>query len=191
MTLFKVILLKGLLLQKPNIKNKITDVVYYDEEWDCGEVSWFNYDENKYNYNYDEYKNLNNTFIEYNNEKLITPLKDIIKKDQMILASTSALIKTSYKELFTFDMLITEVNNLFNSKLFKVLTPTPTELLIFGVLYIVYNKTKKTEITRLKTLYKFDEKAEYFNKYTEFRKIIMMLFIFLSIIFTKNVQYVL
>ena len=70
----------------------------------------------------------------------------------------------------------------------------PSELFILAILsglFVLNNKTKEDEINRLKNLYKFDEKTEYFKRYSQFRKTIMMTFIILSCLFTRNVQIVL
>jgi hypothetical protein len=195
MTSFHIILLYafilqsvGLLQQKPLIKKTI-DFTYPYEDWDCGEVSWFNNENENFENNY--FKNS----IEMNNNKQNqkTPLNDIIKYDQLIMASKSALIKSSYKELFKFDTFLSEFNNVFNSKLSQMMF-IPSELFILAILsalFIVYNKTKEAEIIRLKSLYKYDEKTEYFQRYAEFRKIVMMSFIILSYLFTRDVQIVL
>lgn len=186
-----------LLNQTPYPKTK--DFTYHDEEWDCGEVSWFNNNnecfENKHYYNYNKNTLLLNNNVIFENEKsnYKTQLNDIIKSDQIIMASKSALIKSSYKELFKFDTFLSEFNNVFNSKISQMMF-IPSELFILAILcglFVVYNKTKEDEIIRLKSLYRFDEKTEYFNRYAEFRKIVMMIFVVLSCLFTRNVQIVL
>ena len=195
MTSFQIILLcvftlqSNGLLQKPSLIKKTTDFAYLGEEWDCGEVSWFNNDNEYIENNYfDNAIALNNS-----KQNQRTPLNDIVKSDQLIMASTSAVIKTSYKQLFTFDVFISEFNNnMLNSKLSKILTPSELFILtILSGLFVVYNKTKEVEIIRLNSLYKYDEKTEYFQTYTQVRKIVMMVFILLSCIFTRNVQIVL
>jgi|UniRef100_A0A6C0D968 hypothetical protein len=199
MTSFHIILLYaftlqsvGLLQKKPLIKKTI-DFTYLDEEWDCGEVSWFNNENENFENNY--FKNsieLNNK-MNNNKQNQKTPLNDIIKYDQLIMASKSALIKSSYKELFKFETFLSEFNNVFNSK-FSQMMFIPSELFIIAILsalFVVYNKTKEAEIIRLKSLYKYDEKTEYFQRYAEFRKIVMMSFIILSCLFTRDVQIVL
>ena len=171
----------------PKTKYMDRDITYH-EEWDCGEVSWFNNENNEYIEN----KYFNNALV-LNNDKQITPLNDIIKSDQIIMASKSALIKSSYKELFKFDIFLSEFNNVFNSEFSKMMF-IPSELFILAILsglFVLNNKTKEDEINRLKNLYKFDEKTEYFKRYAKFRKTVMMIFIILSCLFTRNVQIVL
>jgi len=178
-----------LLNQTPYTKIKSMDIdIKREEEWDCGEVSWFNNENNEYIEN----KYFNNALV-LNNDKQITPLNDIIKSDQIIMASKSALIKSSYKELFKFDIFLSEFNNVFNSEFSKMMF-IPSELFILAILsglFVLNNKTKEDEINRLKNLYKFDEKTEYFKRYAKFRKTVMMIFIILSCLFTRNVQIVL
>jgi hypothetical protein len=180
-----------LLNHPPYPKTKYMDIdITRDEDWDCGEVSWFNNE----NSEYIENKYFNNALV-LNNDKQtkITPLNDIIKSDQIIMASKSALIKSSYRELFKIDIFLSEFNNVFNSE-FSQMMFIPSELFILAILsglFVLNNKTKEDEINRLKSLYRFDEITEYFKRYSQFRKTIMMTFIILSCLFTRNVQIVL
>jgi hypothetical protein len=180
-----------LLNQTPYTKIKTMDIdMTREEDWDCGEVGWFNNDNNEYIEN----NYFKNALVLNNDKKMhMTPLNDIIKSDQIIMASKSALIKSSYKELINFDIFLSEFNNVFNSK-FSQMMFIPSELLILAILsglFVLNNKIKEDEINRLKSLYRFDEKTEYFKRYTQLRKTVMMTFIILSCLFTRNVQIVL
>jgi len=160
-----------------------------DEHWDSGEVSWEPLPFTQYNpsgFN----KTVQETSLvstkKYIKAPCTTPLCKKIKDDQTNLASVSAVAKMSYKELFNLDVFISELNynihthNLFNPSEMMFLT------MLSGVAY-VYNKTKETEISRIKRLYKFSSRSEYFEKYKEVRKFTMMFFIIVTCLFTRNV----
>jgi hypothetical protein len=161
-----------------------------DEQWDSGEVSWetvpfTQYSPVGFNRNV---KEISTTYpIEYAKTPCTTPLCKKIKDDQTQLASVSAVAKISYKELFNLDIFITELNyNIHTHNLFN-----PSEMIFLtmlsGVAY-VYNKAKETEVNRIKRLYKFSSRSEYFEKYKEIRKFTMMFFIVTTCIFTRSVQ---
>ena len=178
-----------LLNQTPYTKTKYMDIdITLGEEWDCGEVSWFNNDNE-----YIENNCFENSLVINNEQIKMTPLNDMIKSDQIIMASKSALIKSSYRELFKIDIFLSEFNNVFNSK-FSQMMFIPSELFILAILsglFVLNNKIKEDEINRLNSLYRFDEKTEYFKRYAKFRKRVMMTFIILSFLFTRNVEIVL
>jgi len=178
--------------------------------WNSGEVSWdydpdtqYNYDIScvkPYNNNNTSNNNINNNNnINYNNinnnnnnnkDNYESPLQMKIRDGQNQMASVSAIVKTSYKELFNLDTLFSEFPSNINSKLAIFM---PTELFILTLLYgvaVVYNKTTEIETRRLSQLYKFNEQSQYFKKYLQVRKLTMMLFIITTVIFTKNIQIV-
>jgi hypothetical protein len=115
-----------------------------------------------------------------------TPLYKKVKNDQIRLASASVVTKMSYKEFFNIDLFLSQLNsNISTHTLF-----TPTEMFLLTILSgiaFTYNKTKETEAERLQKLYKYESRAEYFEKYKKIRKITMMAFIVLTSVFTRNV----
>ena len=175
-------------------KSKTCSMHYGDIDWDTGEVSWdilpssqyttsttkddrniihLTYEPTKYNSN------------DFQIEK--TPLYEKIKADQTKIASASTIVKSSYKELFNLDAILTEINN--NINYHRVFTPSEMMFLtLLSGLAFVYNKTKEVETERLKKLYKFNTHPEYFETYVEVRKITMAIFIIASCVLTKNVQ---
>ena len=169
------------------------------DNWNSGEVSWDYNPNTQYNYDISYVKpnnnnnNNNNNNISNNNNKndnYESPLQIKIRDGQNQMASVSAIVKTSYKELFNLDTLFSEFHNNINSKLAIFM---PTELFILTLLYgvaVIYNKTTEIETRRLSQLYKFNEQSQYFKKYLQVRKITMMLFIITTVIFTKNIQIV-
>jgi hypothetical protein len=182
------------------------------DNWNSGEVSWdynpntqYNSDISCVNPNNNNNISNNNNNISNNNNKnnnnisnnnknkndnYESPLQIKIRDGQNQMASVSAIVKTSYKELFNLDTLFSEFHNNINSKLAIFM---PTELFILTLLYgvaVIYNKTTEIETRRLSQLYKFNEQSQYFKKYLQVRKITMMLFIITTVIFTKNIQIV-
>jgi hypothetical protein len=184
------------------------------DNWNSGEVSWdynpntqYNSDisyvkpdnnnnnnnnisNNNNNNNNNNKNNISNNNNKNKNDNYESPLQIKIRDGQNQMASVSAIVKTSYKELFNLDTLFSEFHNNINSKLAIFM---PTELFILTLLYgvaVIYNKTTEIETRRLSQLYKFNEQSQYFKKYLQVRKITMMLFIITTVIFTKNIQIV-
>ena len=116
----------------------------------------------------------------------LTPLYETVKNDQIRLASASVVTKMSYKEFFNIDLFLSQLNSNINTH--TLFTPTEMFLLtmLSGIAF-TYNKTKETEAERLQKLYKYESRAEYFEKYKKIRKITMMAFIVLTSLFTRNV----
>ena len=175
----------GLCIQPRACFRQRTRLEYTNEEldWDCGEVSWFQEkdDPSTTLYHYRE-----TSYPSSSSSSLKTPLNEIIQSDQIILASTSAIVKSSYKEIFRLDILVSELDNALNSRVF-----VPYELFILTFLsglYLAYNKTKKAEMSRLYSLYRSDQTEEYFQRYRQFRKIVTIVFVFISCLLTRNVQ---
>ena len=163
-----------------------------DDPWSCGEVSWETIPFTQYN----AYTPV--VFVErqpanvlppkeYTTKTIVTPLYKKMQDDQTQLASVSAVAKLSYKEFFNLDLFISELNcNIHTHSLF-----TPSEMFLLTALSglaFIYNKTKETEISRLQRLYKFSSRSEYFEKYTEIKRFIMMIFIVLTCLLTRNVH---
>ena len=173
------------------------------DNWNSGEVSWDYDPDTQYNYDISYVKNCNNNNNnnknndnnnnknnDNKNDNYESPLQIKIRDGQNQMASVSAIVKTSYKELFNLDTLFSEFPSNINSKLAIFM---PTELFILTLLYgvaVIYNKTTEIETRRLSQLYKFNEQSQYFKKYLQVRKITMMLFIITTVIFTKNIQIV-
>lgn len=166
----------------------------YDIIWDSGEVNW-GFDNYYFSDNDNENSNLdnintNNTIFVYpitqtvkNQINQITPLYNTIEQDQNKMATLSAIVKTTYKETFKINDVIFNLQNNLNF--------IPTEIFLLTLLsglIISYNKTKETEIIRLKKLYKYDSRTTYFEKYSKNRRLIMILVIVITCLFTKNVQ---
>lgn len=145
---------------------------------------------NNNNKNDNNKNNISNNNNKNKNDNYESPLQIKIRDGQNQMASVSAIVKTSYKELFNLDTLFSEFHNNINSKLAIFM---PTELFILTLLYgvaVIYNKTTEIETRRLSQLYKFNEQSQYFKKYLQVRKVTMMLFIITTVIFTKNIQIV-
>jgi hypothetical protein len=173
---------------------KLSKTILYldDEQWDSGEVSWETIPFTQYN------AHIPVVFVErppenvlpskeYTTKTIVTPLYKKMQDDQTQLASVSAVTKMSYKELFNLDLFISELNcNIHTHSLF-----TPSEMFLLTALSglaFIYNKTKETEISRLQKLYKFSSRLEYFEKYNEIKRFIMMIFIVLTCLLTRNVH---
>lgn len=168
----------------------------YDIIWDNGEVNWgfdnYYFSDNDINNNEQNDKNdKNDTFLIYPTQSLtnqinqMTPLYNTIEQDQNKMATLSAIVKTTYKQTFNIDDIIFNLQNNANF--------IPTEIFLLTLLsglIISYNKTKETEIIRLKKLYKYDSKTTYFEKYSKNRRLIMIAIIVITCLFTKNVQRV-
>lgn len=164
----------------------------YDIIWDSGEVNWGfdNYyfsdnDSNKTNDTIFVYPTTQTLTNQINQINQITPLYNTIEQDQNKMATLSAIVKTTYKETFNINDIIFNLQNNANF--------IPTEIFLLTLLsglIISYNKTKETEIIRLKKLYKYDSKTTYFEKYSKNRRLIMIILIVITCLFTKNVQRV-
>ena len=132
--------------------------------WNDGEVSWdfiqMNDDE-KENQTMQTNININTKIRDVNlnsvspNLNKPTPLYNKIISDQDIIATTSAIVKLSHKELINTENIFSQLSSNFDSTILF----TPSEMFILTVLSgltFVYNKSKETEIVRLKKLYKFN-----------------------------------
>jgi len=163
-----------------------------DEEWNCGEVSWETIPFTQYSpagFVENTPANIVLPSTESTAKTILTPLYKKMQDDQLQLASTSAIAKMSYKEFFNIDLFISELNS--GAERHSLFTPSEMFLLtLLSGLAFIYNKTKETEISRLQRLYKFSSRSEYFEKYKEVRKISMVFFIFVTCLFTRNIQSV-
>jgi hypothetical protein len=184
-----------------NVKMSKTRLYNLDnEDWEAGEVGWDYIQNTQYNSQLNIKNNVElgiiqsqslkkNNMLLMNPDKMYdTPLQKTLITDQTKIASFSAIIKTSYKEIFNLDTLIAEFNNNINSQITVFM---PTEIIFLTFLYgiaILYNKTTDIELRRLNTLYKFNSQSQYFEKYIKIRKITMTIFIITTIILTKNIQ---
>jgi hypothetical protein len=167
-----------------------------DEDWDAGEVSW----------DFDTTTQYTSGFIgksktAYSQKKYIAPLAPVSLKsvistplyktmqdDQITMASTSVIVKRSYKEFINLDTVVYHIYNIINSRL---LVFTITEIAVFTFLtgiVLIYNKTNIEEEKRINKLYKFDTMSPYSEKYEKMRKLISAMFIVFTILLTKNVQ---
>lgn len=168
---------------KMNKMNKMKEIQYEESTWDDGEVPWENMQ---------EYKNENQTLVvikkrPFANLYKTTPLYDAIEMDQTKIASISALVRTTYRETFNIDSVISEINNKFTGHY----TNIPAEFVVISMLTglaIIYNKTNETEKERLEKLYILTQPEDYYNKYKKMKRISMIAIIVLSCLTTKNVQ---
>uniref|UniRef100_A0A6C0JY20 Uncharacterized protein n=1 Tax=viral metagenome TaxID=1070528 RepID=A0A6C0JY20_9ZZZZ len=152
--------------------------------WDDGEVAWENMQ---------EYHDINQTYIVKKRPliKLLpvyksTPLYEAIEMDQTKIASISAFVRTTYKETFNINTIISELD----SKISNHYLIIPTEFVIISMLTglaIAYNKTNETEKDRLEKLYILTELEDYHIKYAKMKRISMAIIIVLSCLTTKNV----
>jgi hypothetical protein len=160
-----------------------------DITWDDGEVAWENmqeYQETNQSYvviKRPVQKSLQNNFHLYQT----TPLYETIEIDQTKIASITALVRTSYREAFNIDTLISELHGKLTSHYSNI----PAEFVIISMLTglaIVYNKTNETEKERLEKLYVLTKPEDYHKKYKMMKRFSMMAFIVLSCLTTRNVQ---
>jgi hypothetical protein len=164
-------------------KNEITEVK--EITWDDGEVAWENMqdycDENQ-TYNIVKKRPL----IKASSVYKTTPLYDAIELDQTKIASISAFVRTTYKETFNINTIISELD----SKISNHYLIIPTEFIIISMLTglaIAYNKTNETEKDRLEKLYILTEPEDYHIKYAKMKRISMTVIIILSCLTTRNV----
>jgi hypothetical protein len=153
--------------------------------WDDGEVTWENMqdycDENQ-TYNIVKKRPL----IKASSVYKTTPLYDAIELDQTKIASISAIVRTTYKETFNINTIISELD----SKISNHYLIIPTEFVIISMLTglaIAYNKTNETEKERLEKLYILTETEDYHIKYAKMKRISMTVIIILSCLTTRNV----
>lgn len=174
---------------KKNLKIKETKEILYEEgNWDDGEVVWENmqdYNNTNETYTFIKKRSLENTTPLYKS----TPLYNAIEMDQTKIASISALVRTTYRETFNMDTIISEFHNKFTNHY----TIIPSELVVISMLTglaIVYKKTNEAEKTRLEKLYKLsnESEAEYYEKYKRMKRVSIITIIVLSYLTTKNVQ---
>lgn len=164
---------------KTNEINKMKEIT-----WDDGEVEWENMQ---------EYHDENQTYIVKKRPliKLLpvyksTPLYEAIEMDQTKIASISAFVRTTYKETFNVNTVISELD----SKISNHYLIIPTEFVIISMLTglaIAYNKTNETEKERLEKLYILTELEDYHIKYAKMKRISMAIVIILSCLTTRNV----
>jgi hypothetical protein len=154
--------------------------------WDDGEVVW----ENMQDY-YDE----NQTYIVVKSRQVrnqipiykTTPLYEAIEMDQTRIASISAIVRTTYRETFSMDTVISELNNKISNHYANIPADVFVISFITGLL-IVYNKTNETEKERLEKLYILTKPEDYQKKYNRMKRLSMIAIIVLSCLTTKNVQ---
>jgi len=167
-----------------------------DDEWNSGEVSWEFAASTQYTSGFTcepeltqyQKKNIGLLAPVTLKSSITTPLYKTIQDDQIKMASTSAIVKKSYKEFINLDTLVYHIYNIINSH-FAVFTLSELATFTFltGIVFI-YDKTKVEEAKRIDKLYKFGSTSLYFEKYQKIRKIITSVFIVFTVILTKNVQ---
>jgi hypothetical protein len=164
--------------------NELTEIK--EITWDDGEVVWENmqdyYDENQ-TYSAVKKHLVRNQIPIYK----ITPLYEAIEIDQTKIASISAIVRTTYRETFSMDTVISELSNKITSHYLIV----PSEILVLSMLtglVIIYNKTNETEKERLEKLYILLKPEDYYKKYEKMKRLSMVAIILLSCLTTKNVQ---
>jgi hypothetical protein len=165
--------------------NELTEIK--EITWDDGEVVWENmqdeyyYEEGRYNITKkNSFKNLQPVYK-------ITPLYEAIEFDQTKIASISAIVRTTYRETFNMETVISELSNKITSHYLIV----PSEILVLSMLtglVIIYNKTNETEKERLEKLYILSKPEDYYKKYEKMKRLSMVAIILLSCLTTKNVQ---
>jgi len=167
--------------------SKMNNVQKIDSEkstWDDGEVEWENMQ---------EHNETNQTYV-VKKIPLInlptlykpTPLYEAIEMDQTKIASISAIVRTTYKETFNINTIISELD----SKISNHYLIIPTEFVIISMLTglaIAYNKTNETEKERLEKLYILTESQDYHVKYAKMKRVSMIVIIILSCLTTRNV----
>jgi hypothetical protein len=124
--------------------------------------------------------------------KMPTPLLKKLDTDQTNMASLSAILKTTQTEFNQPEMLLYNIQTMTES-INNHFIFTPMEIYIFAYLsgiYFVYNKVKYMESIRIDRLYRADSRTIYYKKYEKMRRMTMVAFIFLSVIFTRNVHNV-
>jgi len=169
---------------KLNKIKEIKEMQYTESTWDDGEVEWENMqDANETNQTYVVKKRpLINLLPVYKS----TPLYEAIEMDQTKIASISAIVRTTYKETFNINTIISELD----SKISNHYLIIPTEFVIISMLTglaIAYNKTNETEKERLEKLYILTKPEDYHIKYAKMRRISMAVIIILSCLTTRNV----
>jgi hypothetical protein len=164
--------------------NEITETK--EITWDDGEVAWENmqeyYDENQ-TYSVVKSRQVRNQIPIYKT----TPLYEAIEMDQTRIASISAIVRTTYRETFSMDTVISELNNKISNHYANI----PAEVFVISFitgLLIVYNKTNETEKERLEKLYILTKPEDYQKKYNRMKRLSMIAIIVLSCLTTKNVQ---
>jgi len=169
---------------KVNNLQKIQEIHYEESTWDDGEVEWENMQET--NYTNQRYVSKKIPLIKSVPVYKSTPLYEAIEMDQTKIASISALVRTTYKETFNMDTVISELN----SKISNHYIIIPTEFVIISMLTglaIAYNKTNETEKDRLEKLYILTKPEDYYVKYKKMKRISMVVIIVLSCLTTRNV----
>jgi hypothetical protein len=165
--------------------NELTEIK--EITWDDGEVVWENmqdeyyYEEGRYNIT------KKNSFKNPQPVYKITPLYEAIEFDQTKIASISAIVRTTYRETFNMETVISELSNKITSHYLIV----PSEILVLSMLtglVIIYNKTNETEKERLEKLYILSKPEDYYKKYEKMKRLSMVAIILLSCLTTKNVQ---
>jgi len=165
--------------------NELTEIK--EITWNDGEVVWENVQEEYYyeeeRYNITKKKMFKNPQPIYK----ITPLYEAIEFDQTKIASISAIVRTTYRETFNMETVISELSNKITSHYLIV----PSEILVLSMLtglVIIYNKTNETEKERLEKLYILSKPEDYYKKYEKMKRLSMVAIILLSCLTTKNVQ---
>jgi len=147
---------------KTSKMNNVQKIDCEKSTWDDGEVEWENMQEH------------NDTLYE------------AIEMDQTKIASISAIVRTTYKETFNINTIISELD----SKISNHYLIIPTEFVIISMLTglaIAYNKTNETEKERLEKLYILTESQDYHVKYAKMKRVSMIVIIILSCLTTRNV----
>jgi hypothetical protein len=181
----------SLLNKRQFIKRTLIPMKYYEDPndtWDHGEVAWdFPKNATMYNPNPPMYDKKNPTrFI--NN----SPLLKKIDIDQSNVASLSAILKTTQTEFKNSEMLLYNIQSILESFNNHFIF-SPMEIYVFAYLssiYFGYNKVKEMESIRIERLYRDDKRTNYYKKFERARQTTMVAFIFMSVIFTRNVKMV-
>jgi hypothetical protein len=118
-----------------------------------------------------------------------TPLMKKLRLDQNRIAYLSAILNSTQKEFSNTDLLICNIQDILASSHGQSHF-TPMELYVFAYLSSVlygYKKVKDIEENRIVRFYKNERKEMYYSKYEKIRRIVMISFVFISVILTRNV----
>lgn len=175
---------------KLNKIKEVNKIIYEESTWDDGEVEWENMQ---------DANDTNQTYVVKKRQLIIsppliistplyksTPLYEAIEMDQTKIASISAIVRTTYKETFNINTVISELDNKISNHYLII----PTEFVIISMLTglaIAYNKTNETEKERLEKLYILTKPEDYYIKYAKMKRISMAVIIILSCLTTRNV----
>jgi hypothetical protein len=183
---------KGYVVSTHRLNERLYECVDEDVEyelWDHGEVAW----DFKFPLG-DESQPivmtpLNKTFIVDSKYQASTPLSKKMDIDQTSIASLNAMLYATRKEFKRSDILLYNVQAIFDHNNHIVLTPM--EICIFAYLSSIsygYEKIKELETMRINRLYNNDRKTSYYKKYDKIRRFVSFVFIFMSVLLVRNIK---